>query len=100
MKFSNGLSDAETERLAILAEECAEVIQVVGKILRHGYESSHPRRPEQGTNREHLEEELGNVGVIMTMMVDAKDVDADSLQENYEEKRGSIGKYLHHQEGL
>ena len=100
MKFSNNLSDAETERLAILAEECAEVVQVVGKILRHGYESSHPRRPEQGTNRQHLEEELSNVGVIMTLMVDRKDIDPDSLQERYEAKKQNIGQYLHHQEGV
>lgn len=33
----NGLSPAEVERLALLAEECGEVIQTVGKILRHGY---------------------------------------------------------------
>jgi hypothetical protein len=35
----NQLTDAEAERLALLAEECGEVVQVIGKILRHGYES-------------------------------------------------------------
>ena len=37
MNNFNQLTPAETERLAILAEECGEVIQAVGKILRHGY---------------------------------------------------------------
>jgi hypothetical protein len=38
----NGLTPAEAERLALLAEECGEVIQAIGKVLRHGYESRHP----------------------------------------------------------
>ena len=33
----NELSPAEVERLAILAEEMGEAIQVIGKVLRHGY---------------------------------------------------------------
>ena len=32
----NNLTPGEAERLAILAEECGEVIQIIGKILRHG----------------------------------------------------------------
>ena len=35
----NKLTEAEQERLVILAEECAEVIQVVAKIQRHGFNS-------------------------------------------------------------
>lgn len=42
MKNFNGLSPAETERLALLSEEMGEVQQAIGKILRHGYESIHP----------------------------------------------------------
>lgn len=38
----NGLTPAEAERLAMLSEECGEVIQIIGKILRHGYDSYHP----------------------------------------------------------
>lgn len=47
MKFSNNLSDAELERLAYLAEECGEVQQIIGKIIRHGYESYSPNDPEK-----------------------------------------------------
>ena len=45
--FSNGLNDAEAERLAILLEEFGEAQQAVGKILRHGYESYDPSRDEE-----------------------------------------------------
>ena len=33
----NKLTPAQAERLAILIEECGEVIQAATKILRHGY---------------------------------------------------------------
>jgi len=53
----NRLTPAEAERLAMLAEECGEVIQVIGKILRHGYDSYHPADPST-TNRQLLGREL------------------------------------------
>lgn len=98
--FSNQLTDAETERLAILAEECGEVVQMVGKILRHGYESYHPKDEARTTNRELLENEIGNIGVALDMMVTAEDIDEARLQDNFNRKKTTIKKYLHHQEGL
>ena len=62
----NGLSPAEAERLAILAEEMGETIQEIGKILRHGYESRWP--DDAPTNREKLEVELGDIACIQQMM--------------------------------
>lgn len=53
----NGLTPAQAERLAMLAEEAAEIIQCCTKILRHGYNSHHPDRPGK-TNRKELETEL------------------------------------------
>jgi len=66
MSHFNGLTPAEAERLAMLAEECGEVIQAVGKILRHGYESKHP---DTGvTNRDHLTKEMDDVMAVTLMM--------------------------------
>ena len=58
-KFGN-LTNAERERLEMLAEEAAEVVKCCTKILRHGYESRNPHEavPVPRTNREHLEREL------------------------------------------
>jgi len=42
MEHFNNLNPAELERLAILAEEAAEVVQIANKIIRHGYASYHP----------------------------------------------------------
>jgi hypothetical protein len=63
MTHFNGLTPAQAERLAMLAEEAAEVIQVIGKILRHGYDSSHPDRPHI-TNRELLQRELTDFAAV------------------------------------
>ena len=63
-KHHNGLTPAEAERLAMLAEEAGEIVQVVGKILRHGYESFHPLQPEV-SNRTLLSSEIADMlGVI------------------------------------
>lgn len=58
----NGLSEAEQERLVIVAEECAEVIHVTTKILRHGYESCHPKKPSE-TNRVALIREIADPSI-------------------------------------
>ena len=67
MSHFNGLSPAEAERLAMLAEECGEVIQIVGKILRHGYDSYHPVNPRV-TNRQLLVKELRDVNAVLQAM--------------------------------
>ena len=56
--FSNELTPAESERLALLSEEMGEAIQAIGKILRHGYESTGPKTIVR--NRTSLEKELGD----------------------------------------
>lgn len=101
MKHFNGLTPAETERLAFLAEEMGEAIQAIGKILRHGYESQNPtsRRAQPPTNRLWLEEELGNVLAaieLMTAIGDA-DVDPESMEDFRLAKLKSVKKWMHHQ---
>ena len=53
----NGLTEAEAELLAILSEECGEVVQMVGKVLRHGLESDYKAK---GKNRDLLQQEIGD----------------------------------------
>lgn len=92
----NGLGHDEAERLAILAEECAEVIQVVGKILRHGYKSSNPYDSSSNTNRDYLERELGDLQAILSIMSTANDIKTQTITEYSEVKLKHIGLYLHH----
>jgi NTP pyrophosphatase (non-canonical NTP hydrolase) len=92
----NKLSDAETERLALLSEECGEVIQAVGKILRHGYGSCHP--VSGLPNRESLERELGDIMTSLRLMNTAGDINIDKVMDHAEAKELRIGRHLHHNE--
>ena len=96
--FSNELSPAETERLAMLAEECGEVVQIVGKILRHGYESKHPNGGP--TNREQLERELGDVEAVKKMMIAGFDVRENEVIGHCGSKLTKVLQWLHHQKRL
>jgi hypothetical protein len=94
----NGLTPAQAERLAMLAEECGEVIQIIGKILRHGYDSYHPDRPHI-TNRELLQRELTDLAAVenqihaqdRVFLPSSLDVDAAWAKKL---------RYAHHQEEL
>jgi hypothetical protein len=99
----NGLSHAQAERLACLAGTMGEAIQVIGKILRHGYDSRDPRIVpiESGpTNRERLQKELGDIRYWISIMSDFRDVNRDVIAEIILDKVGSKTKCLHHNPGL
>jgi len=78
----NGLTPNEAERLAILAEEMGEALQIVGKILRHGYESTSPVSTDLRTNREMLAHELTDVEAAITMI--ARDIPAIYRQPEHD----------------
>lgn len=92
----NGLSNAETERLDMLAEECAEVIQAISKIKRHGWDNRHPDGGP--TNREQLFRELRDVAAVRWGMADAGDLPPDHalMQARWQQKL----RYTHHQHEL
>jgi len=56
--------DSQTKE--VLQEECAEVIQAVSKISRFGLDNYKPGKPK--TNREHLEEELGDMLAMIDIL--------------------------------
>lgn len=94
----NKLSNAEEERLALLAEEMAEVIQVIGKVLRHGYDSTNPLVENSPTNRQELEKELGDVELIIFLMAEAKDIHRNAIDRRRIEKGKTIRRWLHYQD--
>ena len=96
-KFSNELTDAEHERLAILAEELGEAQQAIGKILRHGYESYNPVVDTGQTNRRDLERELGDIVFAVKMLTDNQDVNRAGIELRAKQKAQSIVRWLHHQ---
>ena len=66
------------EVLDILQEECAEVIQAVSKIRRFGVDNFKPGKPK--TNREHLEDEIGDVMAMIDILCSMGVIDLANLQ--------------------
>lgn len=93
-KHFNALTPAETERLALLAEECGELVQAVGKVLRHGYDSRHPLGGP--TNREAVEREIADVYTAIWMMFQAQDIRRGACGMHEDIKRENLHRYLHH----
>lgn len=92
---NNGLTTSENERLALLLEECGEVQQIIGKILRHGYESYNPFDKNKVTNRELLEKELGDLEFSVRLMAAHSDIRTTEINVHCHEKAQKINPYLH-----
>lgn len=58
----------DSKNLEILAEECAEVIQIKSKITRFGLQDRYPAIGGK-TNRERLEEEIGHVFALVDVLL-------------------------------
>ena len=76
--FSTGLSLAQEERLHLLAEELCEAGAEIGKILRHGYNSSHPVTCK--VNKDMLEKELGHVVNAIALLGLAGDINIINIE--------------------
>ncbi len=74
------LTPAEHERLALLSEEMGEAIQIIGKIMRHGYNSRHPDGGP--TNRTLLQEELGDAAHAVNLMCVECDLSPTAVRAN------------------
>lgn len=72
------------ESLIILAEECAEVQQVISKILRFG--------PEEA-NIKNLEEEIGDIIAMMTIISHHGIIDSDMVMNRVPIKLKKLKKY-------
>lgn len=92
----NQLTPAQAERLAMLSEEAGEIVQIVGKILRHGYASCHPNGGP--TNRNSLERELADLLSVCMAMGDAEDIASDYRTHRAAERAWKKKlQYSHHQ---
>lgn len=95
MEAFNKLTPAQTERLALLAEECGEVVQIIGKILRHGYHSCHPNNLNC-PNSDLLHKELGDVQAAISIMEEKGDLNYILLSEFKSGKLEGVKQWLHH----
>ena len=66
------------EAMDITQEECAEVIQAISKISRFGIDNYKPGKPK--TNREHFEEELGDLLDMVDILLENNVVSLSNLE--------------------
>jgi NTP pyrophosphatase (non-canonical NTP hydrolase) len=94
----NGLTPAEAELLALLSEECGELVQAIGKTLRHGLDSVNPMLPPgtSQSNRGWLEKEMGDVRAAMILLCQAGITDMAAVHSLSNVKHASVQQWLHH----
>ena len=96
MNDHNKLTNAQLERLVVTMEEMAESIQVMCKVIRHGYDSVNPLGDPMLTNRVLLEKELGHVGFTLNQLINHGDVDDDAVCDSIDNKARTAPKWLHY----
>jgi NTP pyrophosphatase (non-canonical NTP hydrolase) len=85
------MNEKTKEAMDILQEECAEVIQAVSKISRFGIDNYKPGKPK--TNREHLEEELGDMLAMIDILKEMNVVSWDNMEVAKQAKIEKLKKW-------
>lgn len=86
------MTNDENEILNITLEECAEVIQAISKVFRFGWNSCHPDKPEYD-NKDHLNEEVGDLCCMIQLMIDHNMVDREAVESAALQKLEKLKKW-------
>lgn len=84
------INDKQHEILLITQEECAEVIQAISKIFRFGSEGKYQSIQ---SNREHLEEEVGDLLCMVDLLVKNGVLKPEPIQLAFEAKKKKLRKW-------
>lgn len=84
----------QEERLAVVIEEIGEVLQMIGKVERFGWENFHPGDLKKQTNRELLENELADLRAAISLMEDAGDVSTTRILALADAKKRLLPQWL------
>jgi NTP pyrophosphatase (non-canonical NTP hydrolase) len=85
------MNEKEKEIMLIAQEECAEVVQAISKCFRFGFSEKHPN--EEMTNKQRLEEEVGDLLCMIQLMMDNRIVDKLSVDFAIDAKSEKIRKW-------
>ena len=77
------------EILCITQEECAEVVQAISKVFRFGFDTIWNNE----TNKEHLEEELGDLLAMISILQSREIVNQDKVSEACNKKMEKLSKW-------
>jgi NTP pyrophosphatase (non-canonical NTP hydrolase) len=82
-------SERQEEIMLICQEECAEVAQAISKVFRFGVDGEHLG----ATNRERLEEEIGDLLCMIEMLTEEHIIDAGAVARAAQAKRAKLAKW-------
>ena len=85
----NKIDNQVNEIYNILQEECAEVVQAISKIRRFGLDEVY----NGVSNREHLEEELGDLYCMIELLIKKNIVREDKMLSASIAKRDKLAKW-------
>jgi len=80
------INEVNREILLITQEECAEVTQAISKVFRFGMDDSHKGE----TNREHLEEEIGDLMCMIDLLIENGIVSESAVMTAKNEKMNKL----------
>jgi NTP pyrophosphatase (non-canonical NTP hydrolase) len=81
------------EALIITAEECAEVIQQISKIIRFGIDLPYVTAGDGTTNRQQLEKEVGDLICMIDILIELGIIDSRALTEAEIAKREKLKRW-------
>ena len=90
----NGLPPDQAEAFALLAEECGELVHIIGKILRHGFPSHHPITDESNVDLFH--KEVGDVMAALRIAEVQGLLRWGAVIAARDRKLLAVTRYLHH----
>jgi len=82
-------SEKQKEIMLICQEECAEVAQAISKVFRFGIDGEH----NGVTNRERLEEEVGDLLCMIEMMIEEQIIDGNAVAQAGIKKKEKLAKW-------
>ena len=80
------IGEIDKEIMLIAQEECAEVIQAISKVFRFGMDDTHNGE----TNREHLEEEIGDLMCMIDLLIENGIVSESAVMTAKNEKLNKL----------
>jgi NTP pyrophosphatase (non-canonical NTP hydrolase) len=83
------MQNKQKEILLICQEECAEVTQAISKTFRFGFDAEYNGR----TNKQRLEEELGDLFCMVGLMIKEGLVDGDVIETAATNKLNKLKKW-------
>lgn len=83
------MSESNREILLITQEECAEVTQAISKVFRFGMDAEH----NGVTNREHLEEEVGDLLCMIDLLLEKDIIGAVWVEKARIAKREKLAQW-------